>query len=203
MDKLKRQMLTPEDLVCAKCGIKFSTELAIVQHQYLERHLGLYCYVCKKTFTETANLKRHIQSIHYGQLQRCTLCNIACNREDNLLNHQLRWHGMMLCKFCGSGFTHKKHLSDHISQYHRSWCHMKRKRLEITNPLAFRTARSGFYLWSVPKPDPFNIELFWRHLLSRSLPQERKEPNGSYMRLIFSISDFLAAIFAPNSILAW
>ena len=120
MPKCKRQMLTLEDLVCPKCGIKFSTEMALLQHQYLEKHLGSYCYVCKKTFTGTANLKRHVQSIHYGQQMRCTLCNAACNREDNLLNHQLRRHGMLLCKFCGSGFTNKKHLSDHISQYHRN-----------------------------------------------------------------------------------
>ncbi len=74
--------------------------------------------MCDKKYMRPNELKRHIRSIHAGEVFTCSLCGKTFNREDVLKAHQLKTHGMVMCKFCESGFTNRTHLKDHVEKYH-------------------------------------------------------------------------------------
>ena len=102
------------------CREEFSSTMLLLGHQFHHGHLGIYCCVCNKSFSRKDKLRRHIQSVHYQERFKCTLCSEKrdYNRKDALHAHQLKVHDMIMCDKCGAGFSETKWLKDHVAKYH-------------------------------------------------------------------------------------
>ena len=102
------------------CGKVFTSSMLLLFHQFSDKHLGLLCCVCNKTFSFQQTLRRHIKSAHLQEQHVCSQCpdQRSYTRRDKLNAHQLKYHGMIMCDKCGAGFSETKWLKDHITKYH-------------------------------------------------------------------------------------
>lgn len=102
---------------CDRCSVQCESPLQLLWHQYESAHLGTECCVCSVVFTRTQSLRRHISSVHDRPQLACPQCPMYFGRMDKLKNHQLKFHGMVLCEVCGAGFTDLKCLKQHMVEH--------------------------------------------------------------------------------------
>lgn len=80
------------------------------------------CTQCDKSFSNSANLRRHIQVIHEQSIQRevCQLCDKTFSSNENLARHKRSIHLKVKydCDQCGKGFSDSGNLSRHIKLIH-------------------------------------------------------------------------------------
>ena len=81
-----------------------------------------FCTQCDKSFSNSTNLRRHIQVVHEQSLQRevCELCDKTFSSHDNLTRHKKSVHFKVKydCDQCGKGFSDSGNLSRHIKSIH-------------------------------------------------------------------------------------
>ena len=81
-----------------------------------------FCTQCDKSFSNSTNLRRHIQVVHEQSLQRevCELCDKTFSSHDNLTRHKKSVHFKVKydCDQCGKGFSSSDNLSRHIKNIH-------------------------------------------------------------------------------------
>ena len=81
------------------------------------------CYVCGKTFSESGNLKKHINSVHNGQKDyKCDVCGKLYSSSTTLKYHKIEVHEKLKykCDFknCEMSFDNVNELYNHKEKVH-------------------------------------------------------------------------------------
>ena len=77
----------------------------------------LTCNQCKKTFSKSSNLDRHMKAVHEGDIPyMCTQCDYKTSERCNLKRHMMRSHDEKpySCVNCGQSFSRTDSLSRHM-----------------------------------------------------------------------------------------
>eukprot|EP00092_Neocalanus_flemingeri_P018024 GFUD01019509.1.p1 GENE.GFUD01019509.1~~GFUD01019509.1.p1 ORF type:complete len:860 (+),score=163.23 GFUD01019509.1:61-2640(+) len=104
-------------LLCEEIVVEHNLEIHM-KEKHLEKQL-LHCEVCKKSFTSSQILQRHISTQHSKIVEEiCTLCNGAfgegASHEDNCPVRT-----MTACHYCDKTFSHRTSLNKHIKAVHQ------------------------------------------------------------------------------------
>ncbi|KAI2633624.1 hypothetical protein GGS26DRAFT_597863 [Hypomontagnella submonticulosa] len=85
---------TQPRFVCGTCGKSFSAQSSLDIHS--KRHKKNHCcQQCDWRFSEARDLRRHVQSVHQQQWERCSQCRKKLKkRGDNIRRHMMRY-----CKY--------------------------------------------------------------------------------------------------------
>ena len=110
-------------LKCAKCAKIFPCQAKLQYHimQYLNVK-PYQCEECKKRFSKSYVLTRHIKNAHTGNKEKIFECT-KCNRRfisSNELKHHIFVHKapQFKCKICDRVYKHKKNLTSHMRLDH-------------------------------------------------------------------------------------
>ena len=78
------------------------------------------CSICDSSFTHSANLKRHIATVHDGQKFKCSICDSSFTQNGDLKRHIRTVHEgqKFKCPICDSSFTERGSLKRHIATVH-------------------------------------------------------------------------------------
>ncbi|KRT82947.1 zinc finger protein [Oryctes borbonicus] len=118
-----------DPLVCVVCDKKFSFTRNLVMHQVrnhtvtilgvpIKTHLK-QCQMCKKTYSKTATLERHMKThdktIPKEKTHLCDTCGKGFARKDKLILHYRVHTGYKpyKCSYCEKSFTKKDYLVMH------------------------------------------------------------------------------------------
>lgn len=120
----RKNDLTAADLVCKKCGKKFSKKEYLTKHwnHMHTRYPGHLCSLCGFLSRTQSGLMQHINSKHLGKKFKCHICGRALN-SSGALNSHLRVHSnrrLFLCSECGKTFNYGNALKTHIRLVHRN-----------------------------------------------------------------------------------
>jgi len=72
------------------------------------------CRVCKKSFTSSTNLRRHVRANHETGRFQCQYCPVAFKRCDSLLRHRRTAHADLQCASCRKVFKNIESKSAHV-----------------------------------------------------------------------------------------
>lgn len=108
-------------LMCPRCSTFYKTAELLFNHQLASAHFDLYCCLCNKTLSSREKLKRHVNSVHCGQMYNCWFCTKSYNREDHMLEHIFNAHGLAACKKCQATFPSKDMLKEHRKVHFQWW----------------------------------------------------------------------------------
>ena len=125
---------------CALCDFKCSN-VSVLKKHYLSNHsedlTGLdylfkepkcekgeeknyNCDSCEKSFAASANLKRHIKTVHEGQMDyKCVSCGKSFTQSGNLKNHIKTIHEGQknyTCPHCKQAFYQKSNFERHVNK---------------------------------------------------------------------------------------
>ena len=88
-------------------------------HEGLNKH---QCNFCKKQFTQTGDLKKHIKAVHEKIKDfQCDYCEKSFSQAGNLIRHIKSVHEGIKnhkCGHCGKSFSHAWNLTEHIKTVH-------------------------------------------------------------------------------------
>lgn len=78
------------------------------------------CFICKKTYCNKSNLKRHMKLHTRINLYRCTVCPQQCVTQQHLVQHMARHtgHKPYKCENCSMSFVTKTELNLHNIRMH-------------------------------------------------------------------------------------
>ena len=74
------------------------------------------CNICKKTFTKSTTLKKHMLTHTTGKQHACDVCKETFTQAENLCVHMLI-HTVQKpfeCKVCQKTFSHAQNLKTHV-----------------------------------------------------------------------------------------
>jgi len=72
------------------------------------------CRVCKKSFSSSTNLRRHVRANHETGRFQCQYCPVAFKRCDSLLRHRRTAHADLQCTGCRKVFRNVDSKSAHV-----------------------------------------------------------------------------------------
>ena len=111
---------------------KLSGHDLIFQEELENRNKKYRCISCGKSFSQSQNLKRHINLVHKGQKEcKCETCGKFFALTQHLKRHILtvhEGHKDYKCDFCGKTFTQGEGLKRHVNKIHS-------ENLNVTDPL--------------------------------------------------------------------
>ena len=111
---------------------KLSGHDLIFQEELENRNKKYRCISCGKSFSQSQNLKRHINLVHKGQKEcKCETCGKFFALTQHLKRHILtvhEGHKDYKCDFCGKTFTQGEGLKRHVNKIHY-------ENLNVTDPL--------------------------------------------------------------------
>ena len=78
------------------------------------------CQICKKSFKQIGNLKRHIKNIHEKNSgYACPYCEKIYDSKEELISHKNSEHLLHQCGLCEKSFKFSHALTRHIRQIHK------------------------------------------------------------------------------------
>jgi len=78
------------------------------------KHKSYPCRMCKKSFTSSTNLRRHVRANHEAGRFQCQYCPAAFKRCDSLLRHRRSAHADLQCTKCRKVFKNIELKSAHV-----------------------------------------------------------------------------------------
>ena len=130
---------------CSHCEKEFEKLSKLQTHEAV--HLkpareptDIKCEICSKTFSDKANLKKHVQSIHEGlKKYSCDICSEKFKQLIAMQRHKKRYHDIEIerktykprmdleprldCPTCGKEFKRFSIVKMHIKNYHSQEIH--------------------------------------------------------------------------------
>ena len=103
---------------CKQCHETFSKKYCFMAHVREPGHGQCICVVCKKRFTKTTHLKRHLltHNINKDLPYQCHMCSLGFDTQAKMDKHS-RLHsntGCYKCGACGKRFINMSHLIAHL-----------------------------------------------------------------------------------------
>ena len=90
-----------------------SSRLAARKQAY-KHHKSYCCRVCKKSFSSSTNLRRHVRANHESGRFQCQYCPAAFKRCDSLLRHRRTAHADLQCTNCRKVFKNIDLKNSHV-----------------------------------------------------------------------------------------
>ena len=81
------------------------------------------CSICSKTFTRSANMYRHVATIHRTTSMTCARCQAKFTRYDNYKRHLEQQHDRPVvyqCSACDMTTTRLDNFRVHVRRVHRA-----------------------------------------------------------------------------------
>merc|ERR1712098_355396 len=111
---------------CTVCYRSFGKKYDLKIHCRLHSdELVEKCKLCKMTFKDPANLRKHVKNIHQNKDKpkpfSCRYCHKQFSRKESLKKHfqiHLKERMVYECKQCETCFTLKHNLNKHMKKYH-------------------------------------------------------------------------------------
>ena len=84
------------------------------RRQIYKHHRSYCCRVCKKSFSSSTNLRRHVRANHESGRFQCQYCPAEFKRCDSLLRHRRTAHADLQCTSCRKVFKNIDSKSSHV-----------------------------------------------------------------------------------------
>ncbi|XP_056335195.1 zinc finger and BTB domain-containing protein 12.1 [Danio aesculapii] len=107
-------------VVCEQCGLAFSSTQDLAMHS-LSAHQQYICPCCRKQFSNSRNLNRHML-LHRdnSKLPCCPLCHKTFTQKSTMYDHMNVHSGERpyVCAYCPISFAHRSALRRHLLEQH-------------------------------------------------------------------------------------
>ncbi|XP_061400992.1 transcription factor grauzone-like [Musca vetustissima] len=131
---------------CDDCGLILAGPLNLKRHRDLQHPPGgkrdYTCHICSKVSPNMRALKKHIRCTHeMGYDFKCTMCEKAFKRSDNLKAHMSTHTGTPLysCPWCPKTFNSNGNMHNHRKKAHPAeWEEARRKKYSGNLPPNFK-----------------------------------------------------------------
>jgi len=86
----------------------------MAQRQAYTAHKSYCCRICRKSFSSSTNLRRHVRANHETGRFPCHFCSAQFKRCDSLLRHRRTAHADLQCPNCRKVFKNVDSKSSHV-----------------------------------------------------------------------------------------